>query len=93
MILYIFWSLWLLFGLGLFIYSFILFRKNKQDVESLKVYGAFSYVGIAIFVSGLSSIIGEYVKSFQWVDTIVLLIVLELLAHWLLRPGFKKKKS
>ena len=93
MVLGIFWVLWLLFGLGLFVYSFILLRKNKQDVESLKVYGAFAYVGIAIFVSGLSSIIGEYTKSFSWFDTIVLLIVLELLARWLLRPGFKKKKS
>ncbi len=90
---HIFWILWLLFGLGLFIYSFILFRKNKQDVESLKIYGVFSYFGIAIFVCGLSSVIGEYVKSFRWFDTIVLLIVLELLAHWLLRPGFKKKEK
>lgn len=89
----IFWILWLLFGLGLFIYSFILFRKNKQDVESLKIYGVFSYIGIAIFVCGLSSVIGEYVKSFGWIDTIALLIILDLLGCCLLRPGFKKKEK
>lgn len=90
MILYI---LGMLFGLGLFVYSFILFRKNKQDAESLKVYGCFSYFGIAIFACMLSSVVGEYIKSFRWFDTIVLLIVLELLAHWLLRPGFKKREK
>ena len=87
----IFYVLWLIFGFLLFIYSFILFRKNKHDTESLKVYGTFSYVGIAILTCGISSIIAEFVRAFSVVHTLILLIVLEFLGHWLLKPGFKNK--
>lgn len=87
----IFHVLWLIFGFLLFIYSFILFRKNTHDTESLKVYGTFSYVGIAIFVCGISFIIEEYFRTFSVVHILILLIVLELLGHWLLKPGSKKK--
>lgn len=80
-------------GIALFIIGIILFLRNG-DRESLKVYGACSYIGLALGVISGSSIVVELAKIDEepkWLWPVIVIFFI-LAAQFLLRPGFGKKK-
>lgn len=79
-------------GIGLFGLSYSLFRKSKEETESLKIYGAFAYGGVVLFVLGIEQIIGYYV-SFHWWHGVIMWIILEIAVYCLIRPGFRKSNQ
>lgn len=90
---------WILivFGIVLFIFSLIQFLKNRNDVESLKIYGLASYVSLAFAILGITLALEPvFIKLPENISSIVPvlidIVIFVIAARFLIKPGFKKKK-
>ena len=78
-------------GAGLFVAGFVWMQREKDDRESLQIYGWAAYLGAALLALGIGWSLAEYADiSFTFWHGLILAAVFVSLAYFLIRPGYKK---
>ncbi len=81
----------IILGAGLFITGFVWMQREKDDRESLQIYGWAAYFGAALLALGIGWSLAAWADiSFTFWHGLILAAVFEGLAYFLLRPGYKK---
>lgn len=84
----------LLFGILLFVVGLLLYRKNKGDMQSAKIYSLTYYLGFALWFSRSLYLLYKYIlRSFGLIDYLIIFFCFAVASMVILAPAWGKNKQ